>query len=287
MYRKNGLPWTKHLDFIIIDVLVLLLSILIAYNTIHPSDAPIHIGGIYIDFLFSSLIVDFLVIIIFNTMKSVLKRGYFSELEHTLKNTAIVFAVELIYIFGIHLSGAYSRLFFFVSALLYFVLSYNIRLLYKGYLKKRVIPKRGRSLLVITEKSMLPGLDAQFKAHMFDVFHIAGVIVTDVPNVPDEPYCFKIIQIEGARKESRRAYIDNLLEWIKLNWVDEALILLPENIVFKEFMEELVTMGITVHAGLAHFEERLPMGYRELDRIGNYDVMSVYWNSIGSAKSII
>jgi exopolysaccharide biosynthesis polyprenyl glycosylphosphotransferase len=285
MYRKNGLPWTKHLDFILLDVAVLVAAVLIAFYTVHPADAPRHIGGIYLDFLLTSLVVDFLVIILFNTMKNVLKRGYLIEFEYTLRNVALVFAIELIYIFGIHLSGAYSRLFFFVAALLYFLASYIIRIVYKDYLKKHVIPKRGRSLLIITDRSMLQGLNEQFKAHFFDVFHIAGVIVTDDNNVSDEKYEFNVIKIESA--EDKKEYISDLIEWIKLNWIDEALILLPQDGVFKEFMEELVTMGITVHAGLAHFQDKLPMGYRELDRIGNYDVMTVYWNSISSVQSII
>lgn len=287
MYRKNGLPWTKHLDFILLDVAVLVIAILIAFYFIRPIDAPSHIGGIYLDFLLTSMVVDFLVIILFNTMKNVLKRGYLIEFEYTLRNVAFVFAIELIYIFGIHLSGAYSRMFFFVSALLYFILSYTARVIYKVYLKKHVIPKNGRSLLIITDKSMLEGLNEQFKAQFFDVFHIAGVIVTDEQNLPDDKYKFNIIKIEGAEREDKRAYIASLLEWIKLNWIDEALILLPQDGVFQEFMEELVTMGITVHAGLAHFQSKLPTGYRELDRIGNYDVMTVYWNSISSVQSII
>ena len=284
MYRKNGLPWTKHLDFMLVDVASLVISILITFYIFRPMGPTVHITGMYVDFLFSAMIVDFLVIIIFNTMKNVLKRGYLIEFEYTLRNAAFVFAVELVYIFGIHLGGAYSRLFFFVSALMYFVLSYITRVFYKRYLIKRVIPKHGRSLLIVTNKEKLAGLNKQFEKGLFSVFHIAGVIVIDDDGFKADGYAFPLLRISDTAVSSDKRD-SAILEWIKLNWVDEAMIMLPQSGKLKEFMEELVAMGITVHVGLSNFQEELPTGYRELDRIGNYDVMTVYWNSISSVQS--
>ena len=76
MYHKSGLPWTKHWDFILLDILSMFLSVIIAYYIYIPTDFSLFQSPEYMLLLLGLPLIDFVVIVLFNSMKDVLKRGY-------------------------------------------------------------------------------------------------------------------------------------------------------------------------------------------------------------------
>ena len=81
MYKRNSHSWIKHLDFILLDLLSQQLAFCICYclynqTWILPYANPYYRG---LGILLAAL--DFAVMVIFNTMHGVLKRGYIQELS--------------------------------------------------------------------------------------------------------------------------------------------------------------------------------------------------------------
>lgn len=79
MYRKNTKGWLKHIDFIILDLVCLQIAFVLAYF--------IRNGNInlYNDFLYRNMaiiieLIDLMVLLLFGTLKGVLKRGIIKSL---------------------------------------------------------------------------------------------------------------------------------------------------------------------------------------------------------------
>ena len=78
MYRKNANGWLKHIDFIILDMICLQIAFVVAYFI---KNGNIHL---YNNFLYRNMAIiielaDLMVLLIFGTLKGVLKRGYYQE----------------------------------------------------------------------------------------------------------------------------------------------------------------------------------------------------------------
>lgn len=84
MYRKNTNGWLKHIDFIILDMICLQLAFMIAYFI---KNGNIHL---YNNFLYRNMaiileVADLMVLLIFGTLKGVLKRGHYQEFVKNIK----------------------------------------------------------------------------------------------------------------------------------------------------------------------------------------------------------
>ena len=115
MYRRYSQGWLKHLDFILIDALVLqgcfVLSFYLRHGSIPYSFASYRFLAIIL------FVLDILVAAIFNTMRNVLKRGLLVEGKQTLKQVIIVLGLTTIIMYSMKSGDAYSRItIFFTSA---------------------------------------------------------------------------------------------------------------------------------------------------------------------------
>ena len=269
MYHKAGLPWTKHWDFILLDILSMFLSVIIAYYIYIPTDFSLSQSPEYMLLLMGLPFIDFLVIILFSSMKDVLKRGYLVELGYTARNTAIVFAIEALYFFSVQMGSFYSRKNFLYSAGTYFVLSYLVRVLYKRYFIKRVVPRSGRSLLVVTQSTNLKDLNMKIRDNFYDSYRMAGMILRDsLPEGTEAP-----LNIVSDYSKA--------VQWIRQNWVDEVLLLLPPDEETLELANAVASMGITVHIGINYIRDMITRGKKDLEFVGGYNVLTVYWNRYG------
>ena len=73
MYKRNDQGWIKHLDFILLDEVVLQLSFVLAY-LIRQGGLP-YASGVYRTLALILVVLDILVAVVFNTMHNVMKRG--------------------------------------------------------------------------------------------------------------------------------------------------------------------------------------------------------------------
>ena len=275
MYQRSGLPWTKYWDFILLDMLSMVLSMVAAYYVYIPTDFNLTKSPEYMMLLLGMPLVDFVAIVLGNTMNEVQKRGAFAEFCATVRNTAVVFAVEALIFFVVKMGGFYSRMNFFYTVVFYFCISYSTRCLYKWYYVKHIVPKNGRSLLIIAAPENIPGLNEKLAKGMYSTYRMAGLILSEP--LPEGADCALKVVADSSRAES----------WIRQNWVDEVLILLaPEEDVLK-LADAVTSMGITVHLGLDYVRDLLGSGMKTVEDLGGYDVLTVYRNRIGFGASAV
>ena len=266
MYQKSGLPWTKYWDYILLDMVSMFLSLIAAYYVYIPTDFNLTGSPEYLLLLFGMPVLDFLVIVLGSTMNEVQKRGLFAEFCATVKNTAMVFAIEALIFFVVKMGGFYSRKNFLYSCSIYFIVSFATRCLYKWYYIKHVVPNSGSSLLIVAAKKDLPGLEKQIREGQYSTYRLAGVILAD-----------------GDQGDTALKVVSGFAQadsWIRKNWVDEVLFLLPPEAETLELAQAVASMGITVHLNLG-FLSSLLGGTKTVEVLGEYDVLTAFRNRIG------
>ena len=85
MYRKSARGWEKHLDFMILDQLSLQIAFLLAYMLRNGLSNP-YSHLIYCNVAFILVVIDAGVLLLFESLKNVLKRGYYQEFAMTVKH---------------------------------------------------------------------------------------------------------------------------------------------------------------------------------------------------------
>lgn len=273
MYHKSGLPWTRYWDFILLDIAAMFVSQIVAYYIYIPTDFQLSGSPEYLMLLFGLPLLDFVTIVVFGTMEGVLQRGYLRELAATARNTTIIFSAEAVVFFVVKMADFYSRKNFGYAIVVYFLLSYSVRVSYKWYYQKRVIPNKGRSLLVIAGGEDLPELNRQLNQGYYNAYRMAGMILAD-----------------GEKKDCPLEIVadyEDADNWIRKNWVDEVLILLPPEPGVLSLANAIASMGITVHIGINYIHNMVGEGKKTVEQLGGYDVLTVYWNRISFLSSAL
>lgn len=274
MYRKKGRGWTKHVDFMLLDVLCLQLAFIVSYIFRFGADNP-YTDNDYRTLAIAFLFIDFFVEIVSDSFKNVLKRGYFDEFIATCKHVVLVELVATFYLFTTQMGSVYSRISYYIMVPVYIVIAYTARLLWKRVLQKQEFNSEKKSLLIIAPEMILrETLQAvsqnrlgysKIMAVSLDT-DLKGKVICGIPVVADKK---------------------NVIEFTCGEWVDEVFIPpcgeseYPDNLV-EAFME----MGITVHTGITRTGS-LPASHQQVEKIGAYTVITTSMNYADSSKLLV
>ncbi|WP_241521371.1 hypothetical protein [Adlercreutzia equolifaciens] len=118
MYKRNTDNWLKHLDFIILDLVSLQVAYYFAYVASGYGCWPYGVL-LYRDMAFFLLVVDVLILVLFNALSEVLRRGPYREFLVTVRHVAIVAGLSILYLFLLQQGQNFSRLCLVLTFLLY------------------------------------------------------------------------------------------------------------------------------------------------------------------------
>ena len=132
MYRKNTNGWLKHIDFIILDMICLQIAFMMAYFI---KNGNTHL---YNDFLYRNMaiileVADLMVLLIFGTLKGVLKRGHYQEFVKTLKYGFIDLLLAVLYFYSSKRNFLFKIYFILKNWHLFYIDIYSKRTLEEKY----------------------------------------------------------------------------------------------------------------------------------------------------------
>lgn len=177
MYKKSVQGWLKHLDFMILDVVCLWISFTLAFNMRHGS-LDVLANSLYRDMMWSLALMDIVVIFFFDSLKNVLKRGFYQEFVMTVKQTCLITLCSVFYLFTFKEAENYSRLVLGYTAALYLLLSYVLRCLWKNCLRKYFGGAEKRSLLIVTVSDIVDTVIDNIKNKNYGDYFVTGVYVS-------------------------------------------------------------------------------------------------------------
>jgi len=264
MYRRDSKGWLKHLDFMILDLIVLQISFVAAYILWHGWVNPYQFP-IYVSMNAFLLMCDLVVIFFTEPFRNILKRGYYREMEAVVQQAVLVELFAVLFLFAQKSGEAYSRMTMFLMGVLYVVIGYISRILWKRLLKKtrRV---GNRSLLLVCARQNAEKTMQDIQENNYGMYRISGLVLID-----DDVSGMEIGGIPVVAVGEASAYAQK-------NWVDEVFINLPETETMpRRLVDDFVEMGVTVHLNLSQVVHT-PGRVQIVEKVGNYTVLTSSMN---------
>ena len=275
MYKKSAQGWLKHWDFIFLDVICLQIAFIAAYFIRQG------VGNPYTERLYSAMAISLVlcqiaVIFFSQSFQGILKRGYYNEFTKTVKHVCMVMLLSMAYLFITQQSDQFSRIIFFITAGIYLVLDYVVRILWKSYvLKKNLTDKHKSSLVLVVASDEAEITIQRILSGPVQDFTITGIAFMDKGFKGDT---FNGIPVIGN--------IDTIKEYLCHEWVDEVFVKITDSQPYPvKLIDEIVTMGLTVHLSLGSVEQSLT-GKKFVEKIGNYTVVTSSINTISPKQML-
>ncbi|MCD7708946.1 MAG: sugar transferase [Clostridiales bacterium] len=274
MYRKIRSSWSKHIDFIIWDIVCLEFAFFLAY-LIWQGSPMVYSSQVYASFAIVLLLVDICVLIFARTLKNVLKRDSVQELTATLRHVILVTLIAVLYMFAVKMADDFSRMTLFLTAILYGVITYFVRILWKRFIVSRIHSGQLHSALVITDMEQLGHVEHDIRHHNYEMFQVSGIVVMDLPQDGGFPkvgddICGIRIVADGS----------GMTEYICRTWVDEVFVdLKVKSPELERILPQLTEMGLTVHIKLV---ENFELGGQKqfVEKMGKFTVLTTSMTTV-------
>ena len=276
MYRKDSVEWLKHLDFVVWDLLCLQLAFVLSFALSGHGAAQAYGPTLNRSVAIFVEIIDLVLLFSLNTLKNVLKHGFYRDFMDTLKHGCLVGAFTILYLFALQRGQYYSRLAFSWMVVLYIGLSYAVRELWKYVLRRTKRDAEGtRSMLLIVTEDVAESVLADFRKHNFGRFLLAGMVILDHDRTGQRVDDVPVVASE-----------ETVAEYVCREWVDEVLIVTSGVVPYpKTLIDQLTETGVILHMNLAKIASA-PGKKQFVEKIGSYTVLTTSLN-YASASALL
>ena len=266
MYGKKSKGWLKHIDFVIVDLIVMQITYLVSFLIRHASEQN-YDGNI---FQIGSL-VTFVAGIIFSVFsdnyRNILKRDSLKELRATIFYVVFIMGTLAVYLLLTQTTYWYSRTVFVLLGILGIPFVYLGRISWKrivmshrnkrGYSKKRMI--------LVSLKDDFANVKQRIEQKSLGDIEVSGaVFVDDSTAKVGEKY--DDVPVVGSLND----FTDNIVT----DLVDEVMFVLPKGgVVPESLLQDLLNMGITSHVSISELYDN-ERGMKTIEKVGGYTVMT-------------
>ena len=267
MYRKKPQGWLKHLDFILIDQVLLQLAFVIAFMLRFDFDLS-RLGELQnykVDMIMLAVgaVVDG---ILLESYKDILRRGYLIEFEKTVR---MILVDLLLLTFGLYVmktGAALSRLMTLYFSVLALCMIYLARCGRKYWLWHHRF-KDGyfvRRLLIVADKDQAPDVIRQVQENTYRDIQIKGLIDSSGKTAVGN----RIADVEVVTTLAKAA------DFMTTRWIDEVLVCTSaaDNPGVQDLLDLCAEMGITVHRLLPEPKEQF--GTNVIEKFCGFCVMT-------------
>ncbi|MBV6384950.1 sugar transferase [Enterococcus faecium] len=263
------------MDFILLDLFCVQLAFYISY-VMRQGDWNPYVIPIYRHMAIFIELENLTIIFLFEAYKNVLKRGYYKEAVASIKQSFMLLLVCSLYLITMQDGNDYSRVSLFIMGVVYGLLTYIIRILWKGLLHHRMKNGEDVSLVIVTSQKIAKNVVRNLKEKNYGMYKLSGVIVVD-----RDMYGTTIGGVPVV------ANADNAAEYLLQNWVDEVFINVDESVPYpKELIARCSEMGLAVHMNLTKVSDST-RGKQFIGRVGDYTVITSSINVMTMRQAFI
>lgn len=263
MYKKSPQGWLKHWDFILLDMISLQLAFIIAYLIRNGLSNP-YSQKIYQNEAIIFMLCQLVIIFINQSFEEILKRGYYEEFVKTLRHVCLVMLLSLVPLFMTQQSEDFSRITYFITGAVYFVIAFLLRIARKQRLfKENANIEHKRSMILIARKEDVEQTIKRILSSPIQEFAITGIAFLGQSEAEGS---ISGIPVVGN--------INSVKDYLVREWVDEVFVKLSDDIPYpQKLIDDLIVMGITVHLSLGAVEKSLS-GKKYTEKMGDYTVLT-------------
>lgn len=180
MQIKGKYSWIKHLDFMIVDLVALILAFIIAY--IKFGDISFIHSSAWTRLLVMSSLFNIIITLFANPYSGIFRRSYYMEFVRALQLSFFnLLAVSLVFYF-FKIGEDYSRSVFFMMYGLYFLLSVLMKYIWKKLVVSRKIvlyTTKEIPLFVVSDKENIETTISNVSSGDFKLYDIKGIYLVD------------------------------------------------------------------------------------------------------------
>ena len=273
MYTRSTHRWLKHLDFIVLDEIVLQIAFVFAYMIRHGFWNLPYLTVSYRMLAVLLAVWDILVPVMFNTMHDVVHRGYYREFELTCKQAVFVFVAMIFCMFVVQTSDVYSRITISLTTVFHIVLGYCSRLIWKRVVRKHQTSVVNEAILLVSDSALAEQIIQSVNPS--DSHKFVGVVFTDNNQEVEEVSGVPVV-----------AELKNAAKFICREWIDGVFIYSADNPEVNTLISQCREMSVPVHLRLPIDENNI--GDRSfVEKIGGYSVVTTTSNYVTPGQALI
>ena len=261
MYKREKRSWMKHLDFTLMDIILLQLAYLVSYAVRFEWGWAYHVD-LYRDLAVIVVLLQICIIFFTEPYKNILRRDKVQEFKAVVGQSTMVFLGVILFMYMTKQSIVYSRQLLFGFWGLGMAFSYAGHIALKLFVRKRLCDEKNRSIMIlVTTSDLVEQCIINFEHTLYRNYVIKGIVLLDIDRQGDV-----IRQVPVVANKA------NFMEYIRTNVVDEVFINGNNISSSEKLAEELLEMGVTVHFKLAHEANLMPN--RVVEKCGPYMVLT-------------
>ncbi|MBR5930681.1 MAG: sugar transferase [Lachnospiraceae bacterium] len=276
MHRKTSNSFIKHLDFLIIDMVLLAGAYVLAFLIRHNWTIPKYLFNYFIQFGIVLLIVYLLIAIISSAYKDILHRNKWRELIQVILQVVVTLVILLLYLYLTKQSQILSRWVYLLTALLAIVLIWPIRVLWKHWIRMRLLKNnisgREQMLLILDAESLEASTEEIFNKK-YQTYDFCGIVTDDPSRVGESIDNIPIV-----------ADINGLEDYVLSNIVDAVLISVQNSLEQSLLIQYFLEMGVVVNIAIMSSDSALPNA--RIEEIGDMFVITTS-NSTAAAWQLV
>ena len=274
MYQRKRSDWKKHIDFMVVDLICLVIAFCIAYAIRFGNGSNPFSQDIYRDLIVVYCIAEILTSIMVNNLNRVITRGLYDELINVLMLSFLSAVFIIVYMYVVHVGSAYSRLLIAYTTLVFVAVDYIGRLFWKQVIirinKIPVSESRKTPLFVLTDSNNANSIITILKQDEANHYSVKAIGLVDF-------YSKKKKQLNSIDEEIAVVSLDEASDYICREWIDEVIVYLPNDATNPvSFIDDCRQMGITIHQVLNI--KGVVQNKQFIEDIGEYTVLTTAFN---------
>ena len=265
MYINDRNSIFKHLDFILLDVICMFLSFLIA-NIIYFGRLNYYPRSIFLNTCLFIITPVFFIDIINNQFSGVLRRNNIYELIIIVKNTIYYFLVTVSLLYVAKFSGIYSRITIVLSYMLFIIIIFIIRIIWKRLIiqgKIVFISNISKSLLIVCKHDEIKQVLSNINNEDYKQYNIKGLCIIDKELCGKSIDGYKVI---CNKKDIYSTIIDNE--------INEVFIATKSSTISPQLAQRLIKNGIGIHININDIYNVAP-DTEQISNVGIYQTLEL------------
>lgn len=251
---KGKYGWIKHFDFLLLDIVALIISF--------PIGCLIRYGNFYQITRLSGktmcvicIMVDIAVILISGFFSGVLRRYGSEEFVKTVKHVLINAGLSCILLFMIIRDSGFSRTVLLLSYVVYLLISFVTRQLWKISIRKGKVKSIGNSkktIVVVGKYADMPRILRSINSGFFREYDIKGLCIPDAAIGEKIDSRIDVIGEHGKAVETYETFenvvpLSNLADFVISHNVEEVFIGLNPSEISREIYQKLISNAKGIH----------------------------------------
>lgn len=240
MHTKSKYPWLRHIDFLIVDLVAIIISFTVAF--LIKFKGLWLIGNeqwdteIWIRLVFLITAADVFFTFLLNSYSNIIKLKYYMEIIQAIRLT-IYNAISVALVLYIFKRGEdYSRTVFILTYIFYFIISLLMKYIWKKIIisgKIRISKTTKNSLFIIAYNNNIDMVLANINDEDSDSFDVKAIYLTDSTDLNE----YKDIPVINS----------DFADYVIQNNISDVLLTVPPSEVKTEDYRKLIDNAVCVH----------------------------------------